>query len=207
MLKIFLNRLKLPSDHSRRTGRIQSSTTEIFNLRTLCSQERYHTSKSSTTSLWILRSSTGLAHSFVGNHEAVWHQRQPDHDDKSISMKRPTAVYFNGSIRDWFRTTAGVRQGSLLYPTVFSIFLERITTDILKHCKGTASIGGKTITSLCFVNNIDGVAGNGDKLTSLMKCLSKTSAAYGIDTSTGKTKMIASNINGISTGIRINGKN
>ena len=44
--------------------------------------------------------------------------------DKAIS-----AVLFNNSIGDWFRTTVGVRQGCLFSPTLFNIFLERIMTD------------------------------------------------------------------------------
>ena len=35
-------------------------------------------------------------------------------------------------IGDWFRTTVGVRQGCLLSPTHFNIFLERIMTDALE---------------------------------------------------------------------------
>ena len=40
--------------------------------------------------------------------------------------KATSAILFNGSIGDWFRTTAGVRQGCLLSPTLFNMFLERI---------------------------------------------------------------------------------
>ena len=35
----------------------------------------------------------------------------------------------NGGIGGWFRTTVGVRQRSLLSPTLFNFFLERIMTD------------------------------------------------------------------------------
>ena len=48
---------------------------------------------------------------------------------KNFYNKAISAVLFNGSTGDWFRTTVGVQQGCLLSPTLFNIFLERITTD------------------------------------------------------------------------------
>ena len=37
-----------------------------------------------------------------------------------------SAVYHDNNIGEWFRTTIGVRQGCLLSPALFNIFLERI---------------------------------------------------------------------------------
>uniref|UniRef100_UPI003AF66F54 reverse transcriptase domain-containing protein n=1 Tax=Thiolapillus sp. TaxID=2017437 RepID=UPI003AF66F54 len=65
----------------------------------------------------------------------------------------------NSSIGNWFRTTVGVRQGCLLSPTLFNIFLERMMTNALEDHEGTASIGGRTITNLNFADDIDGLAG------------------------------------------------
>ena len=78
---------------------------------------------------------------------------------KNFYDKATRAVLFNGSIGDWFRTTAGVRQGCLLSPTFFNIFLERIVTDALEDHESTVSIGGRTITNLRFADDIDGIAG------------------------------------------------
>ena len=44
-------------------------------------------------------------------------------------------------------------------PTLFNIFLERIMTDALEDHEGTVSIGGRTITTLRFADDIDGLAG------------------------------------------------
>ena len=78
---------------------------------------------------------------------------------KNLYNKATSAVLFNSSIEDWFRTTVGVRQGYLLSPTLFNIFLERIMADALEDHEGTDSIGGRAITNLRFADDIDGLAG------------------------------------------------
>ena len=79
-----------------------------------------------------------------------------------------SAVIFNSSIGDWFQTTVGVRQGCLLSPTLFNIFLERIMTDALENHQGTVSIGGRTITNFRFADDIDGLAGDEQELANLV---------------------------------------
>ena len=69
---------------------------------------------------------------------------------KNLYDKATSAVLFSSSIGDWFRTTVRIRQGCLLSPTLFNIFLE-------DH-EGTVSIGGRTITNLRFADDIDGLA-------------------------------------------------
>ena len=74
----------------------------------------------------------------------------------------------------------GVRQGCLLSPTLFNIFLERITTGALEDHKGTVSNGGRTITNLHFADDMDGLARE-EELTKLVEHLDKASTAYGIE--------------------------
>ena len=50
--------------------------------------------------------------------------------------------------------------GCLLSPTLFNIFLERIMTDALEDHEGIVNIGGRTIISLRFATDIDGIAGD-----------------------------------------------
>ena len=86
---------------------------------------------------------------------------------KNLYIEATSAVLFNSKIRDWFPTTAGVRQGCLLSTTLFNIFLERIMTDALEDHEGTVTIGGRTITNLRFADDIDGLAGEEEELANL----------------------------------------
>ena len=114
---------------------------------------------------------------------------------ENLYNRATSAVYLNGDIGDWFRTTVGVRQGCRLSPTLFNIFLERIMTDALEDHQGTVSIGGRTITNLRFADDIDGLAGKEEEIASLVDRLDAE-----------KTKMMTNNANGISIDIRINGE-
>ena len=118
-----------------------------------------------------------------------------------------SAVYLNGSIGNWFRTTIGVQQGCSLSPTLFNIFLERIMTDALKCHEGTVSIGGRTITSLRFADDIDDLAGSKEEdIKMLVEHLDRSCSAYGMEIIAEKTKLMTNNPRGISTDIKANGE-
>jgi hypothetical protein len=125
---------------------------------------------------------------------------------QNLYDKATSAVYLNNSIGDWFRTTVGVRQGCVLSPTDFNIFLERIMTDALNDHEETVSIGGRNITNLRFADDIDGLAGREEELADLVERLDKTSTAFGMQINAEKTKLMTNNTNGFSTDIRFNGE-
>ena len=72
--------------------------------------------------------------------------------------KATSPVQMNGSIGERFITTVGVRQGYLLSPTLFNIFLERTISDALEEHDGKVSMGGRNITNLQFADDIDALA-------------------------------------------------
>ena len=138
-----------------RAGR--SSAEQIFNLRILC--EKY------------IKHQQDLYHVFIDFSRAfnrVWHATLLATMKKcnisanlirvinNLCDKATSAVLFNSSVGDWFRTTVGVRQGCLLSPTLFNVFLKVIMTDTLEDHEGTVNIGGRTISNLRFADNIDG---------------------------------------------------
>ena len=79
-------------------------------------------------------------------------------------------------------------------------------TDALEDHKGTVSIGGRTITNLCFADDIDGLAGKEEELANLVEHLDKASTAYSMETNAKKTKLMTNNTNGINTEIKVSGQ-
>ena len=51
-------------------------------------------------------------------------------------------------------------------------------------------IRGKTITNLCFADDIDGLAGEEEELAKLAECLNKASTAYGMEIIAEKTQLM-----------------
>ena len=126
---------------------------------------------------------------------------------KSLYEKATGAVLYNGNTGDWFRTTVGFRQGCLLSPTLFNIFLEKIMTDALQNHEGTVKIGGRIITNLRFADDIDELAGKEEELENLVKKMETASTAYGMEISPEKTKIMSNNANGLTKTIKVKGHN
>ena len=141
MLKIILNRLQPQAEEivaeeqaGFRAGR--STTEQIFNLRIL--GEKY------------LQHLQNLYHVFIDFknafdrvwHEALWATLRKYNASiiraiENLYDKAQSAVLFNGSTGEWFRTTVGVQQRCLLSPTLFNIFLERIMCEALDDHEGS----------------------------------------------------------------------
>ena len=77
-------------------------------------------------------------------------------------------------------------------------------TNALEDHEGTVSIGGRTITNLCFADDIDGLAGEEEELANLVEHLDKASTAYSMEFSAEKTKLMRNNTNGINKEITVN---
>ena len=78
-------------------------------------------------------------------------------------------------------------------------------TDALVDHEGTDSTGGRTITSLRFADDIDGLAGEEEEQENLVERLDKVSTAYGMKISTEKTKLMTNNTSDIDTEIKVHG--
>ena len=124
MLKIILNRLnpqteKIIAEEQAgfRAGR--STTEQIFNLRNLCDKYLQHQQDLYHVCFYFFIDFRKAFDTFC--HAALWatmrkYNISTNHIQviKNLYNKATSAVLFNGSVGDWFRTTVGVRQGCLL---------------------------------------------------------------------------------------------
>ena len=212
MLKVILNRLKTQAEEiiaeeqaGFRAGR--STTEQIFDLRILC--EKY------------LQHQQNLYHVFIDFKKAfdrVWNvallatMRKYNINANLVRTieqlygKATSAVQMNGSIGEWFRTTVGVRQGCLLSPTLFNIFLERILSDALEEHDAKVSLSGRNITNLWFTDDIDVLAEEEQELEALVESLDKTCTRYKMKISAEKIELMTSSANGIQREIKVKGQ-
>ena len=167
----------------------RSTREQIFYLRILC--EKY------------LQHQQNLYHVFIDFkkvfdrvwHEALWTTMRKYNINASIIRaiedlddKAQSAVLFNGSTGEWFRTTVGVRQGCLLSPTLFNIFRERIMCEALDDHEGCVSIGGRLITNFRFADDIVVNAEEEEEAGVLIDRLDRTTTRYKMEIGPDKTK-------------------
>ena len=106
-----------------------------------------------------------------------------------------------------FKTTVGVRQGCLLSPVLFNLFLEEIMAGIQDEHISTISIGGRNLSNLRFADDIDLIAGSNDELQTLTNKLSSSASRYGMQISAEKSKiMINSNKRNLHSNIKLYGE-
>ena len=184
---------------------LRNGVKKNFNLRILC--EKY------------LQHQQDLYHIFIDfkkafdrvSHTALWATMKKYNIStnliqviKNLYNKATSAVLFNSSMGDRLQTTVGVRQGCLLSPTLFNIFLERIMTDASEDHESAVSTGGRTNTNHHFADDIDGLAGEEEELANFVEHFDKASTAYGMEINAEKTKLMTNNTNGINTEIKVN---
>ena len=109
---------------------------------------------------------------------------------EALYSESSSSVLLNNQQDELFKTTVGVRQGCLLSPVLFNIFLERIMTRALSNHHTSISIGGRPLCNLRFADDIDLMAGSNNELQDLTDRLSQSAGAFGMEISAEKSKVM-----------------
>ena len=126
---------------------------------------------------------------------------------KELYDSATSAVLQNNQLGDFFRTTVGVRQGCLLSPALFNVFLENIMQEALTNFETSISIGGRPLSNLRFADDIDLMAGDGGEHQDLSTRVERSSGAYGMEVSNPKSKgMVNSAVQGTRTAVTMCGE-
>ena len=80
-----------------------------------------------------------------------------------------------------------MRQGCLLSPVLFKLFLEKIMQETLHDHHAIISIGGRPQSNLRFADDIDLMGGSNNELQACTNRLEDRAEAYGTEVSTEKS--------------------
>ena len=148
-----------------------------------------------------------MALSFMGNYEEIQHHRQHHMSHWKSVWQDPecSAVQWQHRrmVQNYSRSLTRV---SILWPTLFNIFLEKIMCEALDDHEGSVSIGGWLITNFRFADDIVVNAEEDEEAGVLVDCLNNTTARYKMEMGSDKTKVMTNNSNGFQRESKIKGQ-
>ena len=133
-------------------------------------------------------------------HEALWHTMRKhsigEHMTKTIKNlyeDAKTKVMTGDEFSHWFKASVGVRQGCILTPTLFNMFLERIMIEATDDLDDAGiSCGGLKVCNLHFADDIDLLGNDEAELQELTIRLHNTSTRFGMEISKDESKTMLS---------------
>jgi len=96
---------------------------------------------------------------------------------KNVYVKVESSVVVNEERTEWFELFTGVRQGCILSPTLFAIFIDGLAT-LVKQCSVGAKLGPVELSILLFADDIAIVADNVQNLQKMLHVADAYSKLY-----------------------------
>ena len=149
-------------------------------------------------------------------HDALWHTTRKYNIGEGITLlikslydSARSKVLSGDQYSEWFKTNIGVRQGCLLSPTFFNLFLERIMGEALEGYEGGVRCAGRKLTDLRFADDIDLIDETAEGISEVTRRLEVAAKSYGMEISTEKSKVMVvgkgDNVDGVVVKVTVDG--
>ena len=109
---------------------------------------------------------------------------------ENLYSQAVSAVRIGCDISDWFGQTVGVRQGCVLSPDLFNLFLEHVLGEALETYEGGALVNGQRVSDLRFADDIDLMGETASDAQAILEATHQSSKKYGLEISREKTKVM-----------------
>ena len=108
---------------------------------------------------------------------------------KGIYNNVKCAVKVNGHLTNWFPVSNGLKQGCLLSPILFNLYINDLVTTIKQSCSGL-SIGGENVCTLMYADDLVLLAKNENDLQSMLDALSSWCEQWQISINSDKSEVV-----------------
>ena len=145
-----------------------------------------------------------MDHNKLENSERDGNTRTPDLSLRNLYAGQETTVTTGHGTTDWFQIGKGERQGCILSPCLFNLYLGYIMRNAgLEEAQAGIKISRRNINNLRYTDDITLMAESEEELKSLLMKVKKQSEKVGLKLNIQKTKIMAS---GPITSWQIDGK-
>ena len=138
--------------------------------------------------------------------QKLHHRRRTGLIIQALQQNSSSVVLLNIQLGEFFKTTVGICQESLLSSILFNLFPEKIMQETLRDHHTFIPIGGRPRGNLRDADDFDFVGGSSGDRHDLTNRLVSRATAYRMEVSSEKRKIMTSSTNDTSEYISMNGQ-
>ena len=129
--------------------------------------------------LWYKLEKIGISGNILGALKSLY-------TDVSCCVK----IGLNSHLTEWFSVNSGLRQGCLVSPTLFNLYINDLGIQIKQECAGISLDNGEKICLLAYADDIVLLAEREDDLQHMLTLLERWCKDWDISINTKKSQIV-----------------